>query len=110
MSDDILATSELLVLLAVLRLDEEAYGVAIADAVSEARGKPASVAGVYNAIERLEQRGLVRTELGEPTSIRGGRAKRFVRLTRQGHAAIRATQRALTTLWSQAPGSKVREV
>lgn len=102
----VLPTFDLLVLLAVLRLDDQAYGVSIADAVGEARGRAVSMASVYVALERLEERGLVVSELGEPTAERGGRAKRYVRVTPDGIRAIKATRRVLTKLWSTVPALK----
>jgi DNA-binding PadR family transcriptional regulator len=108
MAPDVLSTLDLLVLLAVLRLEDEAYGVSIADAVGTARGRAVSMAAVYVALERLEERGFVVTELGEPTAARGGRAKRYVRVTRSGLTAVKATRRALTRLWSGVPALKDR--
>lgn len=99
MAADGLSTLELLALLAVLRLDDDAYGVSIADEVATARGRPVSMAAIYNALERLEGRGLVIGELGTPTAERGGRAKRFMRVTPQGLAAVRSTRTALMRMW-----------
>lgn len=99
MASDALSTLELLVLLAVLRLDDTAYGVSIADEVATARGRQVSMAAIYNALERLEDRGLVIGELGAPTAERGGRAKRFVRVTPQGLAAVKTTRTALMRMW-----------
>jgi PadR family transcriptional regulator PadR len=108
MTSDVLSTLELLVLLAVLRLDDRAYGVSIADEVGTARGRPVSMAAVYNALERLEERGLVIGELGAPTAERGGRAKRFLHVTPQGLAAVKATRQALTRMWTDIPALKGR--
>src|SRR5262245_23957487 len=99
MASDVLNTFDLLILLAVLRLRDEAYGVRIAELVGEAREKPASIAAVYTAIDRLEERGLVVSEIGEPSPTRGGRAKRYVRVTPDGVRAVNATRRALTQMW-----------
>ena len=101
-----LDTFELLVLLATVRLGDEAYGVSIAEAVAQARGRRVSMASVYVTLERLEEQGLVVSELGEPTAARGGRAKRYVRVTALGIKAIKSTQRTLTELWSNVPGLK----
>ena len=81
MPRDVLNTFDLLILLAALRLRDEAYGVPIAEMVGKAREKPASIAAIYAALDRLEERGLVASELGEPSPTRGGRAKRYVRVT-----------------------------
>ncbi len=108
MATEVLSTLDLLVLLAVLRLDDEAYGVTIADEVAAARGRPVSMAAVYTALERLEDRDLLVGELGAPTAERGGRAKRFMRVTPQGLAAVKATRRALTRMWTDIPALKDR--
>lgn len=103
MAAEVLPTLDLLVLLVVLRLDGEAYGVTIADGVGAVRGRPVSMAAVYTALERLEERGLVVGELGAPTAERGGRAKRFIRATPRGLEAVKATRRALTDMWTGIP-------
>jgi PadR family transcriptional regulator PadR len=100
---DVLSTLDLLVLLAVMRLDSDAYGVTIADDVGAARGRPVSMAAVYTALERLEERGLVVGELGAPTPERGGRAKRFIRVTPRGITSVKATRRTLTSMWASVP-------
>ena len=89
---------ELLVLLATAHVGKEAYGVSIAQAIEDATSKQASLASVYRALRRLEARGLVRTRHGEPTSERGGRAKRFAELTAAGRREAVQTQRTLQRL------------
>lgn len=103
MSRESLGHFELLVLLALIRHGEDAYGVPIARAIEESTGKPVILASVYNTLERLEQKGLVRSEFGEPTSQRGGRAKRFFAITASGLKEVKAAKRALTTLWRGIP-------
>jgi PadR family transcriptional regulator len=103
MPRDVLNTFDLLILLAVIRLRDEAYGVPIAEMVGEARERPASVASVYAALDRLERAGLVTSQLGEPSPTRGGRAKRYVKVTAQGVRAVSSTQRALTQMWGKLP-------
>jgi DNA-binding PadR family transcriptional regulator len=75
MSRESLGHFELLVLLALIRHGEEAYGVPIARAIEDSTGKPAILASVYNTLERLEEKGLVRSRFGEPRPERGGRAQ-----------------------------------
>jgi DNA-binding PadR family transcriptional regulator len=103
MSRESLGHFELLVLLALIRHGDEAYGVPIARAIEESTGKPVILASVYNTLERLEEKGLVRSEFGEPTSQRGGRAKRYFAITSAGLKEVRAAKRALTTLWRGIP-------
>jgi DNA-binding PadR family transcriptional regulator len=82
---------EQLILLAILRLGEDAYGVTIRAELS-ARAKRAIAPGaLYTALERLETKGLVTSRMGDPTPQRGGRAKRYVKVSAPG---LRALQRA----------------
>lgn len=103
MSRESLGHFELLVLLALIRHGEDAYGVPIARAIEESTGKPVILASVYNTLERLEEKGLVRSEFGEPTSQRGGRAKRYFAITAAGLKEVKAAKKALTTLWRGIP-------
>jgi PadR family transcriptional regulator PadR len=100
---DILGGFELLVLLALVRLDDEAYGVPIARAIEESSGREVAVGSVYVTLARLEGKGLVRSRLGEPTAVRGGRAKTYFEITAQGLRAARHAQRTLIKLWQGAP-------
>jgi PadR family transcriptional regulator, regulatory protein PadR len=103
MSRESLGHFELLVLLALLRQGEEAYGVPIARALEQSTGKPVILASVYNTLERLEQKGLIRSTVGEPTPERGGRAKRYFSITTAGLREVRAAKKALTVLWRGIP-------
>ncbi|HEY7289755.1 MAG TPA: PadR family transcriptional regulator [Vicinamibacterales bacterium] len=103
MSRESLGHFELLVLLALIRQGDEAYGVPIADAIEQSTGKPVILASVYNTLERLEEKGLVRSAVGQPTPERGGRAKRYFGVTASGLREVRAAKRALTTLWRGIP-------
>jgi DNA-binding PadR family transcriptional regulator len=94
---------ELLVLLALLRQGEEAYGVPIANAIAESTGRQVILASVYNTLERLEEKGLVRSAMGDPTPERGGRAKRYFTITSAGLREVRAAKKALTALWRGIP-------
>src|SRR5687768_2424880 len=71
---------EQLVMYAVLRLDDEAYGAAIRRELLERAGRDVSPGAIFTTLERLEARGLVTSEYGEPTQERGGRRKRFYRV------------------------------
>ena len=81
---------EYLMLTAVARLGEGAYGVAIRQEIEEATGRPCSLGALYTTIDRLETKGLVKTSMGDPTPRRGGRPKRIVRLTPKGTEAAAA--------------------
>jgi PadR family transcriptional regulator PadR len=94
---------ELLVLLALIRLDDEAYGVPISEAIEESSGREVALGSVYITLYRLEQKGLVSSRLGEPTAARGGRAKTYFRVTAKGLREVRQAQRTLIKLWNGVP-------
>jgi len=91
---DYLGEFEQLVLLALMRLGEEAYGVTIRDTLRERAGRRASFGAIYSTLRRLEAKGLVRSSVGEPTPVRGGRAKKRIAVTPRGRAAVREARRA----------------
>jgi DNA-binding PadR family transcriptional regulator len=106
MPRSLLTDFELMILLAVLRVGEEAYGVPIAREIEHTGSRPVALAAVYAALDRLERNGFVRSGLGKATPQRGGRAKRFFDVTPAGLRAIKATQRALVALWTDVPQLK----
>jgi len=71
---------ELLVLLALIRLGDDAYGVPISRAIQENSDREVALGSVYITLERLQKKGLVSSQLGEPTAVRGGRAKTYFRI------------------------------
>lgn len=103
MTRQLLTDFELMVLLAVLRVGARAYGVPIAREIEQTGRRRVLLGTVYAALGRLERAGLVSSRVGSPTPERGGRAKRFYRVTRRGVQAIRETQRALVALWTGVP-------
>jgi PadR family transcriptional regulator PadR len=98
-----LGSFELIVMLALMRLGRDAYGVPIAREIEEATSRDVAIGSVYATLARLEAKGLVTSNLGEPTSERGGRAKRYFTVTGKGEREVRQTQRALATLWAGVP-------
>jgi PadR family transcriptional regulator PadR len=94
---------ELLVLLALIRIGDEAYGVPISEAIEESSGREVALGSVYITLERLENKGFVSSALGEPTAVRGGRAKTYFRITAKGLREVRQAQRTLITLWQDVP-------
>lgn len=103
MSRESVGHFELLVLLALLRHGDDAYGVPIAREIEQSTGKRVVLASVYNTLERLESKGLVTSTMGQPTAERGGRAKRYFSVTSAGLKEVRAAKKALTTLWRGIP-------
>jgi DNA-binding PadR family transcriptional regulator len=94
---------ELLVLLALIRLGDDAYGVPISDAIERSSGREVAIGSVYVTLARLVSKGLVSSRRGEPTAERGGRAKTYFRVTPTGLRAARRAQRTLTALWTGVP-------
>jgi DNA-binding PadR family transcriptional regulator len=90
---------ELLVMLTVIRLGEGAYGVPIAREIEEQTGREVAFGTVYATLERLQEKGLVRSDLGDPTPERGGRGKRYFRVTPTGLQKVRDTKQSLIRLW-----------
>ena len=90
---------EHLVLLAILRLGKEAYGIPILDEVCARSGREVSRATVYVALKRLEQKGLIVSRLGESTPERGGRAQRYFKLKPLGLKALRESREMCLSLW-----------
>jgi DNA-binding PadR family transcriptional regulator len=84
---------EQLVLFAVLRLDDDAYGVTIRREVEERTGRRLTAAAIYTTLRRLEARELLTSRIGEPTAERGGRRKKFYRLERDGLTALQQSWR-----------------
>jgi len=98
MSDILLGEFEQIVLLAILRLGENAYGVTIRSEIQTKTGRDPSPGALYTTLARMEEKGLVKSRLGDPTPDRGGRAKRFVKLTSSGIDAVARAQRSYQNL------------
>lgn len=93
-----LGVFELMTMLALMRLAREAYGVALAQEIEAVTGRTVALGSIYTTLERLEEKGLVRSIVGESTARRGGRAKRYFYVTTSGLRAVRETQAALAAL------------
>lgn len=94
---------EEIILLAVFQLGADAYGVKIRATVEKMTGKSFSVGAIYIPLERLAKRKLLETEIGEPTPERGGRRKRYYKLSKNGVAALREAKRLHDAVWADAP-------
>ena len=95
----LLGTLEQIVLLATMRLGDRAYGMTIRDEIDKRTGRAVSFGAVYVTLQRLEDKGLVSSWVGEPTAERGGRAKRFFRVTADGRQALRKVRDAVASTW-----------
>jgi DNA-binding PadR family transcriptional regulator len=96
---DFLGEFEQVVLLAVARLKDGAYGMVIRQEIEERTGQDVVIGSVYSALDRMERKGFVRSEVGNPTPERGGRAKRFYQLRRPGVLALNRSRDVATSLW-----------
>ena len=90
---------EQIVLLALVRLAENAYGMTIRGEIEKRTGREVSIGAVYATLERLESKSYVSSWFADPTAERGGRAKRFFKLEPAGAAAIRRSREMLTSMW-----------
>lgn len=88
----ILGEFEQLVLLAIMRLDDNAYGVTIRREITKRAGRETSPGALYTTLDRLEDKGLITSRLGDPTPERGGRAKRYFTVTAYGIRAVARSQ------------------
>jgi PadR family transcriptional regulator PadR len=89
-----------MLLLAVLRRGEEAYGKSIRDEMEARAGRAVSRSAAYITLERLVEKGYLSSRMGEPTAKRGGKAKRFYAVTPQGLEALKTTGRAFQEMWA----------
>ena len=102
----LLTDFELMILLAVLRVGDEAYGVQIAREIEATSGRRVLLGAAYAALERLENNGFVSSSIGDTTPQRGGRAKRIFQVTPRGLRAVRDTRQALVAMWKDVPQLK----
>lgn len=90
---------EHLLLLAVLRLGEDAYGVTVRREIEERTGRSVTLGAIYPTMDRLEQKGYVTSRRSEPTGERGGRSRRYYRLQPEGREALDRARAAFSSMW-----------
>ena len=95
---DYLGEFEHIIVLALLRLEDRAYGVTVRQEIEFRIKREVSIGAVYATLNRLETKGFVKSHCGDPTPERGGRSKRFFRATAKGVSAVNRTQRALHSM------------
>jgi len=100
---NILSKQEELILLAIWRLQNDAYGVKIRKYLIEVTGSDISIGGIYVPLDRLVRKEYLQTYQGEPTPERGGMSKRYYKLTSEGIEALQETKRVQETLWESLP-------
>jgi DNA-binding PadR family transcriptional regulator len=95
---------EHLILLALARLGDDAYGVTIRQTLLARTTRRPSFGAIYSTLRRMEQKRLVRSYLGDPEAVRGGRAKKHVVLTARGRAALRDAHASVVRMAAGVPG------
>ena len=95
---DYLGEFEHIVVLALLHLEDRAYGVTVRQEIQSRTNRDVSIGAVYATLDRLESKGYVTSRRGDPTPERGGRSKRFFRVTAKGLATLDRTQSALRNM------------
>jgi len=101
---------EELVLLTIATLVNDAYSVAICDELEKNTGRSAKLGVVHAVLNRLEEKGFVKSKLGEATSTRGGKRKRYYSVTNTGKAAILKAKEVRDNLWSMIPGMALKNI
>lgn len=103
MKGERLGEFEELVLLSVRQLGDEAHGAGIQEVLAASAGREVTLGAIYAALDRAQRKDLAQSWLGEPTAVRGGRAKRHYRVTAEGEAALEESRRVRELLWAE-PG------
>lgn len=96
---DLPGAFEQAILLAIVRLGEDAYGRTILHEVQGALDRAVAAGAVYTTLDRLEQRGLVGSKVGEGTPVRGGRPRRYYAISAEGVRALNDARETLTRMW-----------
>jgi len=91
---------EQIVLLAIVRLGDTAYGSTIREEIEDRTSRSVAIGALYTALDRLERKGYVSSSMSDPTPQRGGRAKRYYRLRPAGAAALRRSRETLARMWA----------
>ena len=100
MAPDSLGEFEQVILLAIVHLGDEAYGTTIRREIEARTGREIAVGALYTALERLERKGYVASEMSDPTPQRGGRARRHFRVETAGAAALTRSRELLAKMWN----------
>jgi DNA-binding PadR family transcriptional regulator len=99
MGQDHLGELEQVVLLAVIRLGKDAYGVPIRREIAERAGRQVSIGALYATLDRLESKGYLRSWFADPTAVRGGRSRRYFRVLPEGIDALERARKMFENMW-----------
>ena len=97
---DHLGEFELLVLLAILRLGEGAYGMTVRRELEDTAQRSVTLGSVYGTLDRLETKGLVKSWHTDPDPVRGGHPRRYFEVAPEGHLALSRSQRMMARMWA----------
>jgi PadR family transcriptional regulator PadR len=100
---NLMSRAEELILLAILSLGDNAYGISILEFLQEKTGNAWSFAQIYDPLDRLTRKGYVKKRPGDSTPERGGRPKSFYRMTADGRAALLKIRRVQDAVWASIP-------
>jgi DNA-binding PadR family transcriptional regulator len=100
---EFLGEFEQIVLMALLHLRDNAYGMLVRQEIEARTGRAVSIGAVYATLSRLEEKGYIKSKLSEPTAQRGGKAKRYFEISGSGVAALRHSQLALQQMMNGLP-------
>ena len=100
MSQEYLGEFEQMVLLSIIRLGDDAYGLRIRDELEAVAGRSPSSGALYTTLDRLERKNLIDSSRGESSRERGGRPRRYVRVTPEGQALLASSRHRLLALWT----------
>jgi DNA-binding PadR family transcriptional regulator len=98
-SRDTLGEFEQLLLLAIVHLGTDAYGVTIRREIGARTGRDVAIGALYTSLDRLERKGFVSSTMSAPTGERGGRSKRYFRIRPSGITALRQSRERLARMW-----------
>ncbi|MDH3224784.1 MAG: PadR family transcriptional regulator [Gemmatimonadota bacterium] len=105
MSGEFLGEFEQMVLLSIMRLGDDAYGLAVRDELEAVAGRSPSSGALYTTLDRMERKGLLTSREGESTGDRGGRPRRYVEVTSAGKALLAHSRHTLLALWDGLEGA-----
>lgn len=105
MSPDFLGEFEQMVLLSIMRLGEDAYGLAVRDELEAVAGRSPSSGSLYTTLDRMERKGLIESEAGPSGRHRGGRPRRYLRVTPAGREQLARSRSTLLALWDGLEGA-----
>lgn len=101
---------EELVLLTIASLVNEAYSVSVCDELEKYTGRAVKLGVVHAVLNRLEEKGLVKSKLGEATQVRGGKRKRYYSVTNAGKASLIKAKDVRDQLWKTIPNLRLKEI